>query len=161
MRLRKEISKWSFKTFLKWFGGLFIFFNVFYVLAGYVDNKEFFNNTHFLYNWLLMGLFYPLLLSSITTTASRSLTITLGDFQNIPEFREKLMSIAKQDFAIVKDEHNITELKPTSRFYRLIYMWTQSENISIHWGEEIVIHGSQRKVSAMEDSLTWNTMFKP
>lgn len=161
MRLRKEISKWSFKTFLKWFGGTFLFLNVFFALAGYVDYKDPFHNREFLYQWLTMGLFYPLLLSAITATASRSSTITLGDFQTITNFREKLMSIATEGFAIVKDEPELTELKPASWFYKTFYSWTRSENITIRWGiEEVVIHGSQRKVSTLEDSLTWNKMFK-
>ncbi len=108
-----------------------------------------------------MGLFYPLLLSSITATASRNSTITLGDFETIPDFRKKLLSIATDGFAIIKDEPEITMLKPKSWFYKTFYSWTGSENISIRWtDEEVIIHGSQRKVSSIEDSLTWNKIFK-
>ncbi len=140
---------------------MFLFLNVFFALAGYVDYKDPFNNRDFLYRWLTMGVFYPLLLSAITTTSSRSLTITLDDFQTIPDFRKKLLSIATDGFAIIKDEPTLTELKPTSWFYKTLYFWTRSENVTIRWtDDEVVIDGSQRKVSTIEDSLTWNKMFK-
>ena len=139
---------------------MFLFFNIFFILAGYVDYKDLFNNREFLYRWLTMGLFYPLLLSSILNTGARSLTITVGDFDNIPNFREKLLTIATQEYAIITEEPNEIVLKPTSWFYKMTG-WIGSENFSIQWkNDEVIISGSQKKVSSIEGSLTWNKMFK-
>jgi len=161
MRLRKHISNWSIKTFLKIFGFLFLFFNVFYVLAGYVDHKAFFNNQEFLFNWLLMGLAYPIFLSLIATTGFRSSTLIIGDFQSNAEFREKLIAVAIKGYAVIKDSPEETILTSTFWFFKAFNAWRGSENITIRWGPpEITIHGSQRKISSVEDALNWSPQFK-
>jgi hypothetical protein len=109
-----------------------------------------------------MGLSYPLILSAISATGFRSSTITISDFQSIPEFREKLLSIALKGYRITQDYPTKTMLTPTSWFYKIFNAWSGTENVSIKWSDhEVIIHGSQRKVSQLEDILTWNNLFKP
>jgi hypothetical protein len=41
----------------------------------------------------------------------------------------------------------------------LFNYWGGSETITVQWGDEVVIEGSSRIVSQVEDSLTWNAAF--
>jgi hypothetical protein len=108
-----------------------------------------------------MGLTYPLILSAITTTGFRSSTITIVDSQSIPEFRKKLLLFALKGYKITLDQPTKTFLTPTTWFFKIFKAWSGSENIWIQWSDqEVIIHGSQRKVSQIEDTLIWNNQFK-
>lgn len=159
MRIRKEISKWSVKTFLKVAGLLLVLFNLFIFLAAYIDHNITDLNRSFVW---MAGLFYPLLLASIATTGFRTGTLYINDYQVIPDFKEKLKSkIEKENMVIDSETENQTLYKPRGGYFSLFNAWGGTEKLTATWGEEIVLSGSLRKVTALEDILTWNKDFNP
>lgn len=158
MRIRKEISKWSVKTFLKVAGLLLVLFNLFIFLAAYIDHNITDLNRGFVW---MAGLFYPLLLASIATTGFRTGTLYINDYQAIPDFKEKLKSkIEKENMIIESETENQTLYKPRGGYFSLFNAWGGTEKLTANWGEEIVLSGSLRKVTVLEDILTWNNEFK-
>lgn len=159
MRIRKEISKWSVKTFLKVAGLLLVLFNLFIFLAAYIDHNITDLNRSFVW---MAGLFYPLLLASIATTGFRTGNLHINDYQAIPDFKEKLKSkIEKENMIIESETENQTLYKPRGGYFSLFNAWGGTEKLTANWGEEIVLSGSLRKVTALEDILTWNKDFNP
>lgn len=159
MRIRKEISKWSVKTFLKVAGLLLVLFNLFIFLAAYIDHNITDLNRSFVW---MAGLFYPLLLASIATTGFRTGTLYINDYQVIPDFKEKLKSkIEKENMVIDSETENQTLYKPRGGYFSLFNAWGGTEKLTANWSEEIVLSGSLRKVTALEDILTWNKDFNP
>lgn len=159
MRIRKEISRWSVKTFLKVAGLLLVLFNLFIFLAAYIDHNITDLNRSFVW---MAGLFYPLLLASIATTGFRTGNLYINDYQVIPDFKEKLKSkIEKENMVIDSETENQTLYKPRGGYFSLFNAWGGTEKLTATWGEEIVLSGSLRKVTALEDILTWNKDFNP
>ncbi|MBX2963754.1 MAG: hypothetical protein KF687_14685 [Cyclobacteriaceae bacterium] len=158
MRIRKEISKWSVKTFFKLAGVLLVLFNLFTVLAAYMDHSVWEVTPGFL---LMAGLFYPLLLASIATTGFRMGTLYINDYQAILDFKEKLKSKLEKENMVVESETNLqTVYKPKGGYYSLFNAWGGTEKLTVTWADEIVLSGSLRKVTVLEDVLTWNKDFK-
>lgn len=159
MRIRKEISKWSVKTFLKLAGILLVIFNLFIFLSAYIDHTVADVNDSFVW---MAGVFYPLLLASIATTGFRTGTLYINDYQAIPDFKEKLNAkIVKENMVIESETENQTMYKPGGGYFSLFNAWGGTEKLTANWGEEIILSGSLRKVTALEDILTWNKDFNP
>lgn len=158
MRIRKEISKWSIKTFLKLAGLLLVIFNLFTLLAAYMDHTVWDVSLNFT---LFAGLFYPLMLASILTTSFRTATLYINDYQSMADFKEKLKSkIDKENMAIESETDGRTIYKPRDGYYSLFNAWSGTEKLTATWGDEIVLSGSLRKVTVLEDVLTWNKEFR-
>jgi hypothetical protein len=147
------------KTFLKVAGLLLVLFNLFIFLAAYIDHNITDLNRSFVW---MAGLFYPLLLASIATTGFRTGNLYINDYQVIPDFKEKLKSkIEKENMVIDSETENQTLYKPRGGYFSLFNAWGGTEKLTATWGEEIVLSGSLRKVTALEDILTWNKDFNP
>ncbi len=158
MRIRKEISKWSIKTFLKLAGILLVLFNLFTFLTAYMDHSVWDVSVGFI---LMAGIFYPLLLASIATTGFRTGTLYINDYQALPNFKEKLKSrIEKENMVIESETDGQTMYKPKGGYYSFFNAWGSTEKLTATWGDEIVLNGSLRKVTVLEDVLTWNKDFK-
>jgi len=158
MRIRKEISKWSFKTFMKLAIILLLIFNAFTLLSAYLDNSiSDMNQTHY---WV-MSVSYPILLATILTNGFRSGALFINDFNKIPDFQTKLKNkILKENMAVEVENENQITFKPTHWFTKLFQDWSGSEKLSVHFGEEVVLRGSLKRISNLEDILTWNKDFK-
>ncbi|HRJ29070.1 MAG TPA: hypothetical protein PLV21_09740 [Cyclobacteriaceae bacterium] len=158
MRIRKEISKWSIKTFLKLAGLLLVIFNLFTLLAAYIDHSVWDVSLNFT---MIAGIFYPLLLASILTTGFRTGTLYINDYQSMVDFKEKLKSkIEKENMVIESEINNHAVYRPRGGYYSLFNAWRGTEKLTATWGDEIVLSGSLRKVTALEDVLTWNKEFR-
>lgn len=158
MRLRKEISKWSVKTFLKLAGILLVIFFGFYLITAWIDGALNDMNLQYI---LFFCVCYPALLASILTNGFRTGTLYVNDYQSIPDFQKKLkLKILHENMTIESETAEQTVYKPGKGFFSLFNAWKGSEKITATWGEEIVLSGSLRKVSALEDILTWNKDFK-
>lgn len=158
MRIRKEISKWSVKTFLKLAGILLVVFNLFIFLSAYMDHSITDVNQSFVW---MSGVFYPLLLASIATTGFRTGTLYINDYQAIPDFKEKLKAkIKHENMTVVSDTTDQTVYKPGGGYFSLFKAWGGTEMLTATWREEIVLSGSLRKITVLEDILTWNKEFK-
>lgn len=158
MRIRKEISKWSVKTFLKLAGILLVVFNLFIFLSAYMDHSITDVNQSFVW---MSGVFYPLLLASIATTGFRTGTLYINDYQAIPDFKEKLKAKIKQEnMTVVSETTDQTVYKPGGGYFSLLKAWGGTEMLTATWCEEIVLSGSLRKITVLEDILTWNKEFK-
>jgi len=158
MRIRKEISKWSFKTFAILATILLIIFNLFTLVTAYMDKAlNDVNLTHF---WV-MSVSYPILLASILTTGFRTGSLYINDFSRITDFQSKLKAkILLESMVIESESENQTHYRPTHWFTKLFNSWSGAEKLSVQWGEEVIIRGSLKRVSNLEDILTWNKDFK-
>ncbi|MBX2955535.1 MAG: hypothetical protein KF846_05235 [Cyclobacteriaceae bacterium] len=158
MRIRKEISKWSIKTFLKLAGLLLVIFNLFTLLAAYMDHSIWDVSLSFT---LVAGVFYPVLLASILTTGFRTGTLYINDYQAMVDFQEKLKSkIEKENMVIESEMDNHAVYRPRGGYYSLFNAWGGTEKLTATWDDEIVLSGSLRKVTVVEDVLTWNKEFR-
>lgn len=158
MRIRKEISKWSIKTFLKLAGILLVLFNLFIFLTAYLDHSVWDVSLSFI---LMAGLFYPLLLASIAATVFRAGTLYINDYHTLPDFKEKLKSkIEKENMVIESEMNSQTMYKPKGGYYSFFDAWGGTEKLTATWADEIILSGSLRKVTVLEDVLTWNKDFK-
>lgn len=158
MRIRKEISKWSVKTFLKLAGILLLIFNGFYLITAWLDGALDQMNTQYI---LMFCVFYPVLLALFLTSGFRTSAIFINDYENIPDFKKLLdKKIVEENMIPESHTPDQTLYKPGNSFYKLFNAWGGSEKLTASWGKEIVISGSLRKVSALEDGVRWSEDFK-
>ncbi len=156
MRIRKEISPWNGKMFTRLALILFLILNGFIVLFNTLNGQALFGSQ---YNWVL-GLLQPILLASVFTYHGRKISLFVNDYQNIDSFGEKLdKNILSQGTTAVQTTENTTRYVATGWFYKLFNNWGGVETVTVHWGREVVIEGSSRIISQVEDSLTWNAAF--
>jgi hypothetical protein len=112
------------------------------------------------YNWVL-GLLQPILLASVFTATTRKISLFVNDYQNIESFEDKLnKNILSQGTSVDQTTKNTSRYVATSWFYKLFNYWGGVETVTVTWGNEIVLEGSSRIISQVEDSLTWNAMFR-
>lgn len=157
MRIRKEISPWNSKMFIRSALILFVILNGFIVLLNALSGQSLFGSQ---YNWVL-GLMQPILLASVFTYTSRKICLYVNDYQNIDSFREKLdQNILSQGTTADQTTVNTSRYVGTGWFYKLFNYWGGVEAVTVTWGNEIVLEGSSRIISQVEDSLTWNAAFK-
>lgn len=157
MRIRKEISPWNSKMFIRLALILLFIINGFIVLLKVLNGQSLFDSQ---YNWVL-GLMQPILLSSIFTYHARKATLFVNDHQNIDSFNDKLnKSILSQGTNADLATDTISRYVSTGWFYTLFNYWGNTETVTVQWGKEVVIEGSSRIVTQVEDSLTWNSSFK-
>lgn len=160
MRIRKDISPWNFKVFFIMLGVLLFIYNIFYLLAGYFDGENFFSNQGAVLSWVLMGLINPLIMSSLITSSFRTTQLYINDYQQIPDFATKLDKKIQAENMTLIETGTRHVYRPNNWFYKLFNSWSGSENVVVTWGDEVLISGSLRKVSAVEDVLTWNADFR-
>jgi len=157
MRIRKEISSWDGKLLIRSALILFVILNGFMVLLNALSGQSLFGSQ---YNWVL-GLMQPILLASVFTYTSRKICLYVNDYQNIDSFREKLdQNILSQGTTADQTTENNSRYVGTGWFYKLFHYWGGVETVTVTWGNEIVLEGSSRIISQVEDSLTWNAAFK-
>ncbi len=158
MRIRKEISKWNYRIMFKLIFVFAIVLNGFYFLLFYRDQELKQLNIS---NWVMFGFFYPVLLGSILNNNFRTATLFINDYQSITGFREKLNTkIQNENLAMESDSENQSIYLPTGWLDRMFNSWWGAEKVTVTWGSEITVQGSARKVSILEDILTWNKDFK-
>ncbi|MBX2966075.1 MAG: hypothetical protein KF845_08010 [Cyclobacteriaceae bacterium] len=158
MRIRKETSKWSVKTFLKIAVILLIIFNTFYLLTAWLDNALNQMNTNYI---LMFCILYPVLLAAIGSTSYRTGTLYINDYEAVTDFRKLLEELIRKENMVIETETpDETLYRPVNRFFNLFNAWGGSEKLRASWKKEIVLSGSIRKISAIEDILTWNKTFK-
>lgn len=161
MRIRKEVSPWNIKPFLIMTSALLIIYNVFFLFSGYFNKDDFFTFGNAFWSWLLLAIANPLILSALITSSFRVATLYVNDYQNIPDFKGKLdKHIQSENMKVIHNEPTLTVYTPKHWFYGMFKAWHGSENLAVHWKEEVVITGALRKVSVMEDKFTWNKDFK-
>ncbi len=157
MRIRKEISPWNGKMFIRLALILLLILNGFIVLLKVLNGQSLFDSQ---YNWVL-GLMQPILLASIFTYQTRKATLFVNDYQNIDSFNDKLnKSILSQGTNADHITDTSSRYVSTEWFYKLFNYWGGVETVTVQWGKEVVIEGSSRIVTQVEDSLTWNSSFK-
>lgn len=157
MRIRKEISPWNGKMFIRLALILFFILNGFIVLLNTLNGQALFGSQ---YNWVL-GLLQPILLASVFTYHGRKISLFINDHQNIESFEDKLnKNILSQGTTADQTTENTTRYVATSWFYKLFNYWAGVETVTVRWGSEVVIEGSSRIISQVEDSLTWSIAFK-
>ena len=158
MRIRKEVSPRNVKMFMRIALFTSFFFCVIVLLFNFLEHKPLFA---FSYHWIFIVLFYPLILASVYSSASRKITLYINDHQNIDSFRTKLTkTILSKNVEESNSVNNVSLFAAKGWFYRLFNNWDRSETVSVKWENEVVIEGSARIVSQIEDSLTWNTAFR-
>jgi hypothetical protein len=158
MRIRKEISPWNGKMFIRITLIVFVIYNGLMLLAKTLDGDALFSLS---YTWLFNCIIQPLVFASIFTNASRKMTLFINDFQNIDSFEDKLnTNILNKGMSANQGDDNTAHYVATGWFYKLFNHWDRTETVSVKWGNEVVIKGSSRIVSQVEDSLTWNKAFK-
>jgi len=156
MRIRKEISPWNGKVFIRLALILFVILNGFILLVNALNGQSLLGSQ---YNWVL-GLLQPVLLASVFTYHTRKISLFVNDYQNIDSFRAKLdKNILSQGTIADLSADISSRYVAASWFYKLFNYWGGSETITVQWGDEVVIEGSSRIVSQVEDSLTWNAAF--
>lgn len=153
MRIRKETGPWNWNAFLKVAGITAFFYALFLVL-------DFFGGDGIrLTSWFYV-IFYPIVFGSIYANSMRPARVFVNDHQSISEFKNQLLEkLTKEDYDLVHSGEN-TIATPGRGFRKLAQRWFGSEQITITWGEEIVVSGSTRPVSWIEDVLTWNPAFR-
>lgn len=157
MRIRKEISSWDGKMFFRLTLILFIILNGLLIFINTMSGQPLFGSQ---YNWVL-GLLQPILLASVFTATTRKISLFVNDYQNIESFEDKLnKNILSQGTSADQTTENTTRYVATNWFYKLFNYWGGVETVTVTWGNEIVLEGSSRIISQIEDSLTWNAVFK-
>jgi hypothetical protein len=102
-----------------------------------------------------------LIFAGIFTNASRKMTLFVNGFHTIESFADKLnKSILDKGVAERSSTDTVATYAATGWFYKLFNNWDGSETVTVKWGDEVIIEGSSRIVSQIEDSLTWNAAFK-
>jgi hypothetical protein len=85
----------------------------------------------------------------------------INDYETITDFREKLkLKILAENMELESDDSERTIYKPKNWLFKIFNAWQGSEKLSVGWGTEIVIEGSLKKITIIEDVLTWNKDFK-
>jgi len=158
MRIRKEIAPLNSKMFSYIALIVFVLYSSLMLVAKALDGDPLFAIS---YSWIFSCLIQPVIIGYVFSNASRKLTLFVNDYQNIESFKDKLT----QHFlnkGVRADQISETQSRfvATGWFYRLFNYWNGVETVSVHWGNEVVIEGSSRIVSQVEDSLTWNAAFK-
>jgi hypothetical protein len=158
MRIRKEIEKWNIVLFLKLSVILLVIFNFFYLFSAYLDNALTDIN---ITNWIILSVFYPVFFASLLTNGFRKGTLFINDYSTISEFTSKIKSkILSENFELELETETKSVYKPIHWYYKLFNGWKGSEKLVVTWGNEIVVYGSLRKISNLEDIVTWNADFK-
>jgi hypothetical protein len=158
MRIRKEITKWNVVMFLKVTAVILTLFNFFYLSAAYMDQSIADINP---WNWLMMCILYPTLLSSILNNGFRKGILYINDYDTLADFSNKLKAkILAENMEIELNDAEQTIYKPKNWFFKMFNAWQGSEKLTVSWGPEIIIEGSLKKISTIEDILTWNKDFK-
>ena len=158
MRIRKEISPFNTRLFMQAVAILLVLLNGLILVLNLLSGRSFLEYTAS--NWTL-GLLQPVLLASVFAYHARKVTIFINDYQSIESFTEKLNKVLLDNG--VKPErttNNTTSYIPTGWLYRLFNYWSRTEVVQVYWGDEMIVEGSARLVTQVEDSLTWNAMFR-
>jgi hypothetical protein len=137
---------------------LLVLFNFFYLAAAYMDQSIADINP---WNWLMMCLLYPTFLSVILNNGFRKGVLFINDHEAITDFTSKLKSkILTENMEVETDDPTRTIYKPKNWFFKIFNAWQGSEKLTANWGTEIVVEGSLKKITMLEDILTWNKDFK-
>ena len=108
-----------------------------------------------------MCVLYPVLLSAILNNGFRQGILYINDHEAIADFNNKLKSkILAENMETESDDSARTIYKPKNWLYKIFNAWQGSEKLSVSWGTEIVIEGSLKKITTLEDILTSNKDFK-
>ncbi|MBX2895547.1 MAG: hypothetical protein KF763_08890 [Cyclobacteriaceae bacterium] len=158
MRIRKEIAPLQFKIFIRSVLLLLLALNGFIVLLNFLSGKALLEYS--LSNWVLGGL-QPILLASVFTYTGRKVLLFVNDYQNIESFKDKLnQQILNKGVRADVTTDTQSRFVATGWFYKLFNYWNGVETVTVQWGNEIIVSGSSRIVSQVEDSLTWNPDFR-
>lgn len=162
MQRKKETSPFSWKLFLLFFALFFMFYNGFYLLTIIIDKKPIENIS--LTTWIINGGLMPGVLSLSLAYILRVTSLIIINYNAVPDFRVKLLKhlINQKGIRIeTQTEHEI-HFKPTAWYNKIVRSWLGTEDLHVIWrDQEVLIKGSARRVSIIEDILTWNQDFKP
>lgn len=158
MRIRKEIAPFNSKMFTYITLIAFVIFSGLMMAMKALDGVPLFSIS---YSWVFSCIIQPLILGYVYSNASRRLILYVNDYQHIDSFKEKLnQNILNKGVLAERITETESRFVATGWFYKLFNRWNGSETITVQWGDEVVIAGSSRIVSQVEDSLTWNPAFK-
>ncbi len=153
MRIRKEIRSWNWNAFFKSFAIIAVFYSVFLIL----DLMS--GNGIQIFSWLNVIL-YPVIISSTYANNMRSTRLFVNDHGRIADFKHQLLEkLTKEGYALAPGTDTTVAI-PTGGFRKFSHRWFGTEQITIVWGDEIVISGYTRPISWIEDVLTWNPAFR-
>lgn len=153
MRIRKETENINWRVFAR----AYALTALFYALLLLVNLWQF--DSILPSAWLNLVV-YPVLFGIIYANARRGARLVVSDPRSCHDFKQELLQkLAREGYAL---EHTAGEsvARPTSGYYKWAERWFGTERITICWGEEITIAGSQHRISWMEDVLTWNPAFR-
>jgi hypothetical protein len=160
MQIRKQIEKWRWKTFMLLFALFLILYNGFILLSALVDDDPSYQGSRVSF-WLLNGILLPLILSIAITFTVRNAMLYISDIHTIQDFTPKLKQhILKKGFTLYRESPQEIHFRPSSVFYRMLRSWFGTEDLKVTSADEIVVEGPVRKISEIEDVLTWNQDFK-
>ncbi|MCE7862221.1 MAG: hypothetical protein DYG99_01635 [Bacteroidetes bacterium CHB5] len=158
MRIRRETAPLNWKMFVRITLIVFIIFSGLMMVAKALDDEPLFSIS---YSWVFSCILQPLILGYVYSSASRRLILYVNDYQHIDSFKEKLnQNILNKGVQAERITETESQFVATGWFYKLFNRWNGNETITVQWGDEVVITGSSRIVSQVEDSLTWNPAFK-
>lgn len=160
MQIRKEIEKWKWKTFMLLLVLFLILYNGFILLSALTDDDPSYQGSQLSF-WLLNGMLLPLILSIAITYTIRNATLYISDIGAIQDFTLKLKQhILKKGFIVNRESQKEIHFKPSSWFYRMMRSWFGTEDLKVKYANEITVEGPLRKITEIEDVLTWNQDFK-
>lgn len=158
MRIRKEVAPPNSRMFMGIALIVFVVYSILILLAKVLDGEPLFTIS---YTWVFTCLIQPLILGYVFSNASRKLTLFVNDYQNIDSFKDRLnQHVLNKGVRADLITETRSLFVATGWFYQLFNHWRGVETVTIDWGDEIVIAGSSRIVSQIEDSLIWNPAFK-
>ncbi|MBX2913701.1 MAG: hypothetical protein KF856_00380 [Cyclobacteriaceae bacterium] len=109
----------------------------------------------------VLGFLQPVLLASVFSFTSRKILLFINDYQNIESFKDKLnQQVLNKGVRADVITDTQSRFVATGWFYRLFNYWGGAETVTVQWGDEVIVSGSSRIVSQVEDSLTWNPAFR-
>ncbi|MBX2899040.1 MAG: hypothetical protein KF775_05305 [Cyclobacteriaceae bacterium] len=158
MRIRKEVANWNIKLFIKTTLILLVVLNGLLFFINYLSGRPPFE--YFMVSWVVAFL-QPVLLASVFAYNARKVLLFVNDYQPIDSFREKLNTVILGNGTQIESaDATQTTYIATGWFYRLFSLWGRTEVVRVQWGNQVVVEGQGRLISQIEDSLTWNKMFR-
>jgi hypothetical protein len=158
MRIRKEIAPLNSKMFIYIALMVFLIYSGLMLVAKALDGDPLFTIS---YSWIFSCLIQPVVIGYVFSNASRKLTLFVNDYQNIESFKDKLnQQVLNKGVRADVITDTQSRFVATGWFYRLFNYWNGVETVTVQWGDEVIVSGSSRIVSQVEDSLTWNPAFR-